>query len=410
MGIRIQIINILKCVFIDVQSCRNGRPSTCSVVDRMAPTYWDKFLPASNALKEHDYIKTQEDRASNEFAQRNPDLVLKFQELQSEVNALKKENLDLKRRKVSIENIQENEQLCRFYTGFPNYRTFKALFNYLKDIAETKSNWRGSKTVSTNHFSDRCQNKPGPDAKLTLEEEFLMVMMRLKVGLLQQDLAHRFGLAESTVSRIFTTWINIMFIELKCLCEMPGSESSEKAKQFSQFPMLRVILDCTELYTEQPSSFQARKAVYSNYKSHTTFKYLVGISPHPAVTYVSPAWGGRSSDKFITAQSEELLEALNPGEQVMVDRGFAIESILVPKGVSLVIPDFKGQGRSQLTELEGKNSERIAEVRIHVERAMQRIKVYHILDGEFKLSMAHLADQIFTVCAYLVNFQTPFLK
>lgn len=94
----------------------------------------------------------------------------------------------------------------------------------------------------------------------------------------------------------------------------------------------------------------------------------------------------------------------------MVDRGFAIESILIPRGVELVIPDFKGQGRSQLTETEGINSEKIAEARIHVERAMQRIKVYHILHNEFKLSMAHLADQVFSVCAYLVNFQTPFLK
>jgi len=55
-------------------------------------------------------------------------------------------------------------------------------------------------------------------------------------------------------------------------------------------------------------------------------------------------------------------------------------------------------------------SEKIAEARIHVERAMQRIKMYHILGNEFKLSMAHLADQIFTVCAFLVNFQTSFLK
>ena len=55
-------------------------------------------------------------------------------------------------------------------------------------------------------------------------------------------------------------------------------------------------------------------------------------------------------------------------------------------------------------------SEKIAEARIHVERAMQRIKMYHILDNEFNLSMAHLADQIFTVCAFLVNFQSSFLK
>ena len=94
----------------------------------------------------------------------------------------------------------------------------------------------------------------------------------------------------------------------------------------------------------------------------------------------------------------------------MVDKGFGIESILLPRSVELVIPDFKGQGHSQLNEMEGKMSDKIVEARIHVERAMQRIKMYHILDNEFKLSMAHLADQIFTVYAFLVNFQTSFLK
>ena len=170
---------------------------------------------------------------------------------------------------------------------------------------------------------------------------------------------------------------------------MPEWDKTTTAKQFSQFPNLRDILDCTEIFCKKPSSLQANKEVYSNYKSHTTFKYLVGISPHPAVVYVSKAWGGRASDKKITETSADLLEALQPDDQVMADRGFAlIEGILTPLGFTLTIPDFKGQGRSQLSESEGKRSERIAEARIHVERAMQRIKCYHILDRELRLAMA----------------------
>ena len=45
-----------------------------------------------------------------------------------------------------------------------------------------------------------------------------------------------------------------------------------------------------------------------------------------------------------------------------------------------------------------------------MERAIQKIKTYRILDREVRLRMAHLAEQIFVVCAYLVNFQTPILK
>ena len=91
----------------------------------------------------------------------------------------------------------------------------------------------------------------------------------------------------------------------------------------------------------------------------------------------------------------------------MVEQGFEIESNLLPRGVEVTIPDFKGQGQLHLTETEGKNSEGIVEARIHVEQAMQRIKIYHTLCSEFYSSMPHLADQIFTVCVALVNFQEP---
>ena len=42
-------------------------------------------------------------------------------------------------------------------------------------------------------------------------EEFLLVLIRLRLGLLEQDIAYRFGLSQSTVSRIITTWINFLY-------------------------------------------------------------------------------------------------------------------------------------------------------------------------------------------------------
>ena len=94
----------------------------------------------------------------------------------------------------------------------------------------------------------------------------------------------------------------------------------------------------------------------------------------------------------------------------MADRGFAVQELFADMGVQVTIPDFKGQGRSQLNKMEGKGSEKIAEAGIHVERAIQRIKTFHILDNEVRLCMAHLAEQIFTVCSYLINFQSPILQ
>ena len=47
---------------------------------------------------------------------------------------------------------------------------------------------------------------------------------------------------------------------------------------------------------------------------------------------------------------------------------------------------------------------KIASVRIHVERAIGRIKSFQILKGMIPISMARLANQIIFVCAFLTNF------
>lgn len=257
-----------------------------------------------------------------------------------------------------------------------------------------------------------CQlgNKPGPSSKLPLEEELFMVAVRLRVGLTLPDLALRFGISEASVSKNFSAWINLLYFHLKDLCQMPDYEECGKANQFSSFPDLKVIVDCTEIFTQKPSSLKACKEVYSNYKSHTTFKFLVAINAHGAIVDVSRAWGGRTSDKHITASSAEFIATLKAGDELMADRGFDINEAMEEKGVKVTIPDFKGTGRSQLKKHEGKRSEKIAEARIHVERAIQRIKTFQILCKPIPLSMAHLAEQIFTVCAYLVNFQAPILR
>jgi len=205
-------------------------------------------------------------------------------------------------------------------------------------------------------------------AKLTPEDLF-MVLVRLRVGLTIPDLSSRFGISESSVSKIFTSWIKLLFFHLKDLCEMPESEMDGKAKQFSQSPCLKVIIDCTDFFTQKPSCLQANKEIYSNYKSHATFKFLVGIDPHGAIVCLT-SLGGTTSDKHITANSLGLTAKLNRGDELMSDRGFAVQELFADMGVKVTIPDFKRQGRSQLYKIEGKGSEKIAEARIHAERAI----------------------------------------
>ena len=77
--------------------------------------------------------------------------------------------------------------------------------------------------------------------------------------------------------------------------------------------------------------------------------------------------------------------------------------------VELIIPYFKGRECTKLTKAELSKSENIAVAWIHVERIIQRIRTFQILEKIVKLSCKDIMEQVFTACAYLTNFQLPII-
>lgn len=66
-------------------------------------------------------------------------------------------------------------------------------------------------------------NKSGPAKKTSLEQEFLLTLMRLKLGLLTYDLAFRFQISKPGVSQIWITWVKFLSKELRYLISWPSS-------------------------------------------------------------------------------------------------------------------------------------------------------------------------------------------
>lgn len=102
---------------------------------------------------------------------------------------------------------------------------------------------------------------------------------------------------------------------------------------------VRVIIDCFEVFIESTSILKSNAQCWSSYKHHKTVKILIGITPQGTICFISPSYGGRASDKFITEDCG-ILEKIEPGDLVMADRGFLIEEFLHPLGASLKIPIF----------------------------------------------------------------------
>ena len=133
----------------------------------------------------------------------------------------------------------------------------------------------------------------------------------------------------------------------------------------------------------------------------------MACTPNGTVSFISPLFVGTISDVQLTRVSGfiEKLSANGSGQiSVMADRGFTIKDQLTPLGVSLNIPSFL-DGRKQLDASEVQTTRSIASLRIHVERCIGRIKNFAILRSTLPLSMARIANQVVSVCAWLTAFQ-----
>ena len=173
-----------------------------------------------------------------------------------------------------------------------------------------------------------------------------------------------------------------MYVKFKELLFWPSRSRVDRNMPhcFSRsYPSTKVIIDCTEFFIQRPSSLPSQSAIFSAYQNTNTCKSLVGISPDGAFTVVSPLYEGSISDRDLVLCSG-LLQKLERGDSLMADKGFDIEDLLLPLGVRLNIPPFLDK-QQQMLPSDIQMTKSIAAVRIHVERAIGRLKQYRLLCG-----------------------------
>ena len=317
-----------------------GRVDLCQSVQR----------PSENPIPDEN-INIVDDK-SNE----NELLRQEVEKLRAELQMLKykQENEPL----FNIDDYKTSDKDISFYTGFPNYDTMVLCYNIL--LPKLGNISYGNHTRSQFDLADH--ERPGRRRKLSPWQEYTMVLMRMRLGLFAKDLAHRFRVSESTVSNIFRTWVKFMRAELQAICiHWPSKEQimyhmTPLMKEF--YPQLVSIIDCTAIFMECPSGLDNQSACYSHYKSHTTMKGLVGITPNGVISFVSDLYCGSISDPEIVNKSG-YLQNLSRGDVVMADKGFTIQDDLASVGASLVIPNFlKSRDQFPKTENEHKKKDR----------------------------------------------------
>ena len=160
-----------------------------------------------------------------------------------------------------------------------------AVFNYLNpgDEGENVAYWLSQSNVSfPAEFYAESEVEPsrklGRPRNLRPIDEYFAVMCRLRQGVAGEHLAHIFKVAVSTASQVFITWVNFMYLRLGQINIWPSRAVFDKtlSEDFKKkYLSTRVIIDCTEVRCQMPSSLQLNGELFSNYKHHTILKGII---------------------------------------------------------------------------------------------------------------------------------------
>lgn len=369
-----------------------GSVTTAQSSNKVLPAYGALGIREDGVSRDHDYSDSPVPVEQLLHACHR-----RIEELESRLEAVNVE-------RFGLERFSANPQMIKFYTGFPNYECLSNFFRAIAPIAVNVKTWSQVKRSST---STQYRNSVG---KLLPIDQLFMFLHKLRLGSLDQDLADKFRVSQSTVSRNTITWANLLYVILGSQPLWPSREMVDNfmPESFKQlFPKTRVVIDCTEIAVQAPSSLVLRSELYSSYKGRTTFKCLVGVTPAGAVSFISSLYAGSISDKHITKVSG-LLTLLECGDVVMADKGFLIEDMLLDKQCSLVLPTFLAH-KGQFSESEARHNKLISNLRVHVERANRRFKEFHLFDSPIPLTLAGTVNQLWAVACLLTNFQGPLI-
>ena len=145
-------------------------------------------------------------------------------QLEEEAQRLHEENHQLKQ---ALESEQLTEKAfksfpsskIKHFTGLPSFLTLMAVLNFIAPLVPNNS----------------CSTLPK-------FQEFLMVLLKLRLNLGNQYLAYRFNIHNSTVSRNFKKWIDVTYLRLKPLIKRPACDELLITMPMSSRKNLRPVL------------------------------------------------------------------------------------------------------------------------------------------------------------------------
>ena len=179
----------LSCTVSDLHSRLNQETQASNTLKQ----YNSELLAYCSSLED---VEKQLDVLTNQFAK----LKIENESLQTRVSQFEKAQYRLR-----AENFKGRDKEMLFYTGFATWNLFHLFFQSLEVYDVQNLQYIGRERT----FPDG--KKRGPPRVLDPLNEFFLTVIRIRLGLMEADLADRFGVSQSLVSVIFNTWLSLLY-------------------------------------------------------------------------------------------------------------------------------------------------------------------------------------------------------
>jgi len=285
---------------------------------------------------------------------------------------------------LNVNALKANDTLVELYTGVPNFQQLRTFYESCSKFV-----------AATDQFTIPRFN------------EFLMVMMKIRMNVTYKDLAVRFKTTESLATAFCVKWIHGMYRHAKTALYWPSSASqiASVSRKFSHKYGRQVvaILDSFEVLIPKPLNDEACLVTWNPHMKRHTIKYLISVTPQGKINFLSDGWGGVVTDKQITEECG-FLDFLERGDKVLTERDFVegLEERLGTLGCGLIECDKAEEG-----------------AQFHVQKVVGTLqKMFPILAGEIPMYLLTekadngmpLIDKITTICCALLNLYTSVVE
>ena len=142
-----------------------------------------------------------------------------LQEKDDEIQVLMSNFLTIKRSSESMlfsfKRFDGSDDDIHFYSGFQNSASYKEFMTFVLCHAEDMSYWslnvHGTLSNSVENTQMSSKSTGYTERALSKMDVLFLTLVKLRFGLPLHHVANLFNISSSTVSRVFTSWINLLY-------------------------------------------------------------------------------------------------------------------------------------------------------------------------------------------------------